>query len=133
MGDRMRCYVISGISRNVVEDILRGNLRTLELRNVVNIATALNTDVGDCVFITTAKNVDVDRGITGIIAEVVGKELISHSTVFARSDYIEECEMTVVRLRIKPKSLGRVINIYRGSLLEPIEAEVIRVDYFSAR
>ncbi len=133
MGDRMRCYVISGISRNVIEDILRGNLRTLELRNVTNVATALNAEIGECVFITNAKNVDIDRGVTGIIAEVVGKELISHSTIFARSDYVEECEMTVVRLRVKPKSLGRITNIYRGSLLEPMEAEVIRIDYFSAR
>lgn len=129
----MRCRVLSGISRSVIEDILRGNLKTLELRNVTNVATALSTDVGDCIFITTAKNIDIDRGVTGIIAEVVGKEVLSHSTVFARSDYVEECEMTVVRLRIKPKSLGRVVAIYRGSLLEPVEAEVIRVDYFSAR
>ena len=133
MGDIMRCRVLSGISRNVIEDILRGNLKTLELRNVTNVATALNTDVGECIFVTTAKNVDIDRGVTGIIAEVIGKEVISHSTIFARSEYIEECEMTVIRLRIKPKSLGRIVNIYRGGLLEPIEAEVIRVDYFSAR
>uniref|UniRef100_A0A7C3UDP9 DUF473 domain-containing protein n=1 Tax=Geoglobus ahangari TaxID=113653 RepID=A0A7C3UDP9_9EURY len=129
----MRCRVLSGISRNVIEDILRGNLKTLELRNVTNVATALNTEVGECIFITTAKNIDIDRGVTGIIAEVIGKEVISHSTIFARSEYVEECEMTVVRLRIKPKSLGRIVNIYRGGLLEPIEAEVIRVDYFSAR
>ncbi len=133
MGDIMRCRVLSGISRNVIEDILRGNLKTLELRNVTNVATALNTEVGECIFITTAKNIDIDRGVTGIIAEVIGKEVISHSTIFARSEYVEECEMTVVRLRIKPKSLGRIVNIYRGGLLEPIEAEVIRVDYFSAR
>ncbi len=133
MGDIMRCRVLSGISRNVIEDILRGNLKTLELRNVTNVATALNTDVGECIFVTTAKNVDIDRGVTGIIAEVIGKEVISHSTIFARSEYIEECEMTVIRLRIKPKSLGRIVNIYRGGLLEPIEAEVIRVDYFLAR
>ena len=133
MGDIMRCRVLSGISRNVIEDILRGNLKTLELRNVTNVATALNTDVGECIFVTTAKNVDIDRGVTGIIAEVIGKEVISHSTIFARSEYVEECEMTVIRLRIKPKSLGRIVNIYRGGLLEPIEAEVIRVDYFSAR
>jgi len=133
MGDIMRCRVLSGISRNVIEDILRGNLKTLELRNVTNVATALNTDVGECIFVTTAKNIDIDRGVTGVIAEVIGKEVISHSTIFARSEYIEECEMTVIRLRIKPKSLGRIVNIYRGGLLEPIEAEVIRVDYFSAR
>ncbi|AKG91498.1 hypothetical protein GAH_01191 [Geoglobus ahangari] len=129
----MRCYIISGISRQVIEEILRGNLRTLELRNVINVATALNTKLGDCVFITTAKNVDLGRGVTGIIAEVEGKEIVSHSTFFARNDYFEECEMTVVRLRVRPKALGRLVQVFRKDLLSPVEGEAIQVDHFLAR
>ncbi|WP_456477881.1 DUF473 family protein [Geoglobus ahangari] len=129
----MRCYIISGISRQVIEEILRGNLRTLELRNVINVATALNTKLGDCVFITTAKNVDLGKGVTGIIAEVEGKEIVSHSTFFARNDYFEECEMTVVRLRVRPKALGRLVQVFRKDLLSPVEGEAIQVDHFLAR
>ncbi|WP_457591605.1 DUF473 family protein [Geoglobus sp.] len=129
----MRCYVISGISRQVIEEILRGNLRTLELRNVINIATALNAKLGDCVFVTTAKNADLGRGVTGLIAEVEGKEIVSHSTFYARNDYIEECEMTVVRLRIRPRALGRLVQVLRRDILSPVEGEAIQVDHFLAR
>ncbi|WP_456369570.1 DUF473 family protein [Geoglobus sp.] len=129
----MRCYVISGISRQVIEEILRGNLRTLELRNVINVATALNAKLGDCVFVTTAKNVDLGRGVTGIIAEVEGKEVVSHSTLYARNDYIEECEMTVVRLRVRPRAVGRLIQVFRKDILSPVEGEAIQVDHFLAR
>lgn len=129
----MRCYVISGISRQVIEEILRGNLRTLELRNVINVATALNAKLGDCVFVTTAKNVDLGKGVTGIIAEVEGKEVVSHSTLYARNDYIEECEMTVVRLRVRPRAVGRLIQVFRKDILSPVEGEAIQVDHFLAR
>jgi len=130
---RMRCYIISGISRSIIQDILRGHLRTLELRNVINVATALSTDVGDCVFITSAKNSDLSRGVTGIISIVEGKETISHSTLYARNDYIEECEMTVVRLRISPRSVGRIVHVLRQDMLKPVEAEVMRIESFFAR
>ena len=129
----MRCFIISGISRSIIEDILRGHLRTLELRNVINIATALNTDIGDCVFVTSAKNSDLGRGVTGIISIVEGKEVVCHSTLYARNDYIEECEMTVVRLRISPRAAGRIIQVFRKDILSPVEAEVLRVEGFFAR
>ncbi len=129
----MRCFVISGISRTIIEDILRGHLRTLELRNVINIATALNARVGDCVVITSAKNSDLGRGVTGIISVVEGKEIVSHSTFYARNDYFEESEMTAVRLRISPKSVGRIVQVFRKDILSPVEAEVLKIDSFFAR
>ncbi len=129
----MRCFIISGISRTIIEDILRGHLRTLELRNVINIATALNAEIGDCVFVTSAKNSDLARGVTGIISMVEGKEIVSHSTLYARNDYIEECEMTVVRLKISPRSVGRILQVFRKDILSPVEADVLRIDSFFAR
>ena len=129
----MRCFIISGISRAIIEDIFRGHLRTLELRNVINIATALNAEIGDCVFVTSAKNSDLARGVTGIISIVEGKEIVSHSTLYARNDYIEECEMTVVRLRISPRSVGRILQVFRKDILSPVEADVLRIDSFFAR
>lgn len=129
----MRCFVISGISRYVIEEILRGNIRTLDLRNVVNIASAMNAGVGEFIFITTAKNSDLGRGVTGIIAEVEGKEVSSHTMYYSKSDYFEECEMTSLRLRIRPRGIGRIIQAFRKDILSPVEAEVIQLDHFLAR
>ncbi|MET1125022.1 MAG: DUF473 domain-containing protein [Archaeoglobaceae archaeon] len=129
----VRCYVISGISRIVIEEITRGNVRTVELRSAHNVATALRVNVGDCVFLTTAKSQDVDRGVSGLIAEVTGKEVVTHSLFYTSPHHIEECEMTVVRLRVAPKAFGRIIRIKPSELLETREAEVIEMTIYDAR
>ena len=51
----MRCLVFTGISRAIIEDILRRMVRTLELRSAHNVATAMKAEVGNCVFLTPAK------------------------------------------------------------------------------
>ncbi|MCS7121436.1 MAG: DUF473 domain-containing protein [Archaeoglobaceae archaeon] len=129
----MKCYVITGITKAVIEEIMRGNIKTLELRSAHNVATALRVKVGDCVFVTYAKMQDIDRGVNGLIAEVTGKEVLTHSFFYSSPHYAEECEMTTVRLRLLPKALGRVIRIKPFELLETREAEVIEVTIFDAR
>lgn len=128
----MRCYVLSGMAKGVIEDILSGNLKTIELRSAHNVATALRVNLGDCVFLTYSKTSDLARGVSGIIAEVSGKEVIRQSLFYSSPHYIEESEMAVVRLRLNPKGIGRIIQIKRGDLLEAIEAEVVEVTYFTA-
>jgi hypothetical protein len=129
----MKCLVITGVSRRTLDDIIRRIIRTIELRSAHNVATALKADVGSKVFLTTSKLYDIDRGTTGVIAEVVGKEVISHSLVFASESMIQESEMTVVRLRLNVKGVGRIIKLYNAGILDTTEADVIEVSYFDAR
>jgi hypothetical protein len=130
---KMRCYILTGISRMVLEDIVRRNIRTIEIRSAHNVATALSVEVGGCIFLTSSRQYDVDRGTVGIIAKVSEKEVLSHSIVFASDRYIEESEMTVVRLRLAPKSIGRITNIYNAGILDTTEADIVEVSYFDAR
>ncbi len=128
----MRCYVLSGIAKGIIEDIIRRNIRTIELRSAHNVATALKVNIGDCVFLTYSKIRDLDRGVSGVIAEVSGKEVVHQSMFYSSPHYIEESEMAVVRLRLNPKGVGRIIQIKTGDLLEAIEAEVVEVTHFTA-
>lgn len=128
----MRCYVLSGIARGVLEDIIRRNVRTIELRSAHNVATALRVNLGDCVFLTYSKTRDLERGVSGIIAEVGGKEVVHQSLFYSSPHYIEESEMAVVRLKLNPKGVGRIIQIRTGEILEAIEAEVVEVTTFTA-
>jgi len=128
----MRCYVLSGMAKGIIEDIMRGNVRTIELRSAHNIATALRVNLGECVFLTYSKTSDLTRGVSGIIAEVAGKEVVRQSLFYSSPHYIEESEMAVVRLRLNPRGVGRIIQIKSGELLEPIEAEVVEVTHFTA-
>jgi len=130
---KMRCYVLTGISRRILEDLVKRAIRTIELRSAHNVATAMRVELGNCVFLTPAKFYDVDRGTTGIIAEVNGKEVMSHSIIFASDRYIEENEMTVVRLKLSPKGIGRIVNVYSVGILDTTEADVTEMSYFDAR
>ena len=96
-------------------------------------ATALRVELGNCVFLTPAKLSDLGRGCIGIISEVTGKEVQSHSVFFATTRYFEENEMTVVRLKLEPKGLGRIVKVYNIGILDTTEAEVVEVSYFDAR
>lgn len=129
----MRCFVLTGISRDVLEDLARRHIKTVELRSAHNIATALRVEVGDFVFLTSARIFDVDRGTFGLIAEVTGKEIYSHSLMFSTPMLIQESEMTVVRLKLEVKRLGRVLRVYNAGILDTTEAEVIELSYFDAR
>jgi len=133
MGDYMKCFVLTGISRRILDDLVRRIIRTIELRSAHNIATALKADVGDYVFLTSARTFDVDRGTLGLIAEVRGKEVHTHSLVFASETMIQESEMTVIRLKLNIKGAGRVLRVYNMGILDTTEAEVIEVGYFDAR
>jgi len=128
----MRCYVLTGIAKGIIEDIIRRNIRTIEVRSAHNVATALKVSLGDCVFLTYSKIRDLDRGVSGVIAEVSGKEVVQQSMFYSSPHYIEESEMAAVRLRLNPKGVGRIIQIKTGDLLEAIEAEVVEVTHFTA-
>jgi len=129
----MKCYVLTGISKRTLDELMRRIVRTIELRSAHNVATALNVDVGDKVLLTSSSLHDVDRGTVGIIAEVVGKEVISHSLVFVSDSVLQEREMTVVRLKLDVKGMGRVVRVYNTGILDTTQADVVEVSYFDAR
>ncbi len=129
----MKCLVLTGISRRIIEDLIRRVVRTIELRSAHNIATALKADIGDYVFLTSTRTFDVDKGTLGIIAKIKEKEVHTHSLVFASESLIQESEMTVIRLKLDIKGAGRVLRVYNMGILDSTEAEVIEVSYFDAR
>ncbi len=129
----MRCLVITGVSKRVLDELMRRIIKTIELRSAHNVATALRADIGDKVLLTTSKLHDVDKGTVGVIAEVVGKEVISHSLIFASESMIQENEMTVVRLKLDVKGVGRIVKLYNAGILDTTEADVVEVSYFDAR
>ncbi len=129
----MRCLVITGVSKRALDELTRRIIKTIELRSAHNVATALKADIGDKVLLTTSKLHDVDKGTVGVIAEVVGKEVISHSLIFASESMIQENEMTVVRLKLDVKGVGRIVKLYNAGILDTTEADVVEVSYFDAR
>lgn len=133
MGEIMKCFVLTGISRVFIDELLRRNIRSLEVRSAHNVATALKADIGNYVLLTIAKASDLTRGVSGLIAEITGKETMSQSLFYSLPGYIEECELTVVRLKLAPKGVGRIVQLRRGGILDTIEADVVEMSHFNAR
>ncbi len=131
-GERLRCYVLTGISRRVIDALMSREIRSIELRSAHNVATALKAEVGSCVLLTPARLCDLGRGVTGLVAEVRGKEVMSHSVFFASGSYFEESEMTAVRLILKPKGFGRVTSVENTGILDTTVAEVVCISHFDA-
>ena len=129
----MRCLVITGVARRTIEELMKRVVRTLELRSAHNVATALKANVGDLIFLTSSRLDDVDRGTIGLIAEVVGKEVVSHSLVFVSDTMLQEREMTVVRLKLNVRGMGRITRLHSTGILDKTEADVVEVSYFDAR
>ncbi len=129
----MRCFVITGVSKRTIEELMKRVVKTIELRSAHNVTTALKVDVGDLVFLTPTRLHDIDRGTTGIIAEVVGKDVHTHSLIFASESIIQESEMTVVRLRLNVRGVGRIVKVHNTGILDTTEADVVEISYFDAR
>jgi len=130
--DKVKCYVLTGISRDVIDALLRREIRSIELRSAHNVATALKAEIGSCVLLTPAKLSDLGKGVTGIVAEITGKEVMSHSLFFASGGHFEESEITTVRLILRPKGFGRVVSVVSAGILDTTVAEVVSISHFDA-
>ncbi len=131
-GERIKCYVLTGISRRVIDALLKREIRSVELRSAHNVATAIKAEIGSCVLLTPARLCDLGKGVTGIVAEVTGKEVMSHSLFFASGTYMEESEMTAVRLMLRPRGFGRIAAVHNTGILDTTVAEVVYMKHFDA-
>ncbi len=107
----MEAVVLAGISRRVLDELMRNPYRTIELRsakNVLAVEEALENAMR--LFLTYDPFSDVDIGTEGLLAELLGMEELETRIPWEESD---EREVTVCRARVKLVGLGRVVEIKR--------------------
>ena len=107
----MEAVVLAGISRRVLDELMRNPYRTIELRsakNVLAVEEALENAMR--LFLTYDPFSDVDIGTEGLLAELLGMEELETRIPWEESD---EREVTVCRARVKLVGLGRVVEIER--------------------
>ncbi|WP_297477190.1 DUF473 domain-containing protein [Thermococcus sp.] len=107
----MEAVVLAGISRRVLDELMRNPYRTIELRsakNVLAVEEALEKAMR--LFLTYDPFSDVDIGTEGLLAELLGMEELETRIPWEESD---EREVTVCRARVKLVGLGRVVEIKR--------------------
>ncbi|MDO8727631.1 MAG: DUF473 family protein [Candidatus Methanoperedens sp.] len=75
----MRYVGLSGISPHKLKELEHETIKTIEVRSTHNFLSALETDVGDIIVLTSTSLGDVRPGTTGVIAKILEKQIAMHS------------------------------------------------------
>ncbi|OYT63368.1 hypothetical protein B6U74_06955 [Candidatus Bathyarchaeota archaeon ex4484_205] len=111
----MELVALTGLSRFVLEDLIKHKLRAIEIVGFRNLTGAMELREGDNVFLTHIGREEINIGTEGLIAEVIKKEhsmrkFLSHSET-------DEVEIETVRLRLKYLCRGRISEIERREMI----------------
>ncbi|WP_461863200.1 DUF473 family protein [Thermococcus sp.] len=118
----MEVIVLTGISRRVLDDLLRNPYKTVELRSARNIEALEKIKMQKRVFLTYETFHDVARGTEGLIAEILKFEEMDQRILWEESD---EREQTVVRIQLRLLGLGKVIEIERNGIIRARVREML--------
>jgi len=128
----MRCVAITGISSEVMDELAKGSVRTLEIQSPHNFFAVLSMEVGDTVFLTSTSMRDVSAGTRGIVANVVEKSVFMHRTFQCIGLHQEECEHMCAQIQLRPRSHALVRSVEPLRVGEPLVVEVGEIPYFDA-
>ena len=121
----MRHIVLSGISKNVLSDLEREKIKTVEIRSPHNFLSALQTNVGDLIFLTATSQQDLSPGTTGLIVRIREKQVSMHRIIQKTTEFYEESEFQLARLQLEMRGRGRV---RRAECCKTGEATVVDAD-----
>ena len=75
----MQCVALTGINRDVIEDVNTHQVRTIELRSAHNIFSLVNMNLGDAIFMTSTGLHDISSGTSGLLVVVRARRHERHA------------------------------------------------------
>lgn len=126
----MECVALTGISRQVIREILANGIRTLEIRSPNNFIALLHSSTGDVIFLTEASGPDVITGTGGMLARIREIQVVTHKVVQAGADFYEEREAQAARIQLAMVGHGRVRGAKGFKLGSPTVLDVDAVCYY---
>lgn len=133
MGDIMRYIVLSGISPEALKTLENNKIKTIEIRSPHNFLSALVTDLGDIIFLTTTSQGDVRPGTVGVTAKVLEKQISTHRLIHKTEQLYEEAELQMARLQLEVKGRARVSRTEVCTLGEAMVVDASEVLFFEGR
>ena len=113
----MEAVVIAGLTKRVLDELMRSPYRTIELRSARNVlAVEMAMDRALKLFLAYEPLSDVDVGTEGLLTELMKIEELETRVPWEESD---EREITVCRAKMKLLGLGRITQVMerRGILV----------------
>lgn len=129
----MKYIVISGISLMALRNLEQNKIKTIEIRSPHNFASAIESDAGDVVFLTTTSMEDVGVGTTGLIAKILEKQVSMHRIIHKTDELFEEAEVQMARLKLELKGNARVRRSISSTMGEAMVVDADEVRFFEGR
>jgi hypothetical protein len=129
---KMIYIALTGIARHVMKELLAARVRTVEIRSPNNFVALLNAKPGDKIFLTESSAPDILLGTNGLIARVLGIQMITHRVIQSSEDYYEEREAQAARVQLQLAGVGRVRRVTAFEVGEPLELDADQVKYCDA-
>lgn len=129
----MHYIMLSGISQQVLTDLERNKIKTIELRSPHNFLSALETQVEDVIFLTSISREDVRPGTIGLLAGIREKQISMHRVLQKTEEHYEEAEIQLARLQLEIKGHARVRHVECCTLGEATTVDADKVQFFEGR
>ena len=129
----MQYIVLSGISPNVLRDLEHNKIKTIEIRSPHNFLSALETNVGDVIFLTSTSLGDIRPGTAGVFARIREKQVAMHRVVQKTEEFYEEAEVQMARLQLEIKGHARVRRAQCCTIGEATVVDADEVQFFEGR
>ncbi|MHC1592549.1 MAG: DUF473 family protein [Methermicoccaceae archaeon] len=128
----MKYVAITGISQEVVLELAKGRVRTIEIQSPHNFFVVLRLTPGDTVFLSSTSLKDVMAGTKGILAKVVEKSIFMHRSFQCMGLHKEECEHLCAQIQLRAKSFAVVRTFEPTEVGAPLVVDVGEIPYFDA-
>ncbi len=129
----MRYIVLSGISPHVLKDLEHNKIKTIEIRSPHNFLSAIETNVGDVIFLTPTSIDDIRPGTLGVIAKIREKQVAMHRMIQKTEESYEEAEVQMARLQLELKGHARVRRSECCAIGEATLVDADEVLFFEGR
>lgn len=123
---------ITGISRQVIKELMANGVKTVEIRSPHNFLALLHVSPGDVIFVTETCAPDVVSGSMGLLTKVKEIQVVTHRTIQAGADFYEESEAQAARAQLQLVGHGRVRVGKKLEMGLPRILEVDEVCYYDA-
>jgi len=132
MAMAMECVALTGISRQVIRELVANGIRTVEIRSPHNFLALLHLSPGDVIFLTEASRPDIVSGTGGMLTRIREIQVVTHKMVQAGADFYEEREAQAARVQLQMVGHGRVRCVKSFKLGSPTVLDVDEVCYYDA-
>lgn len=116
--------ILTGIDPEVLEELRRGEPRTILVGSAQNLMSLLEASLGDYVLVTARSARDLVPGVEGLVTRVMAKEVTMHRHTHRSGLLKEEHEAAVAQVQLEAEDEGRLLRVTETFNELPIRGDV---------